>query len=536
MNAGKEIVSPSPGSVPREWPASDLVVASSRDLSGFSSLAFDPDPPARDLVCLDLNLFTEPPLFCPPPQANWSVLHRADEWTLEHWLRVVDWRNALAAAIRAAIAALTSLLATRFRRPDPSLDLGSVASAEQSLFASAPWCTPSSLFAHLPAVDGAVSASLLGDWTTLAAWAVSEGAPPELAHERWHLLEARRQAAATLFAQLGSWTQNRTAGELTERAQLLRLPWAAVRTVSEAVQDRQLQAREFFSHVRASDGPVWSVPRSPVRFWEAVGLRSGTPRFPRSERSTRTTPRTAHAWKKGPRPGAPLSGLRVIDFTWAVAGPLATRILAGLGAQVLHIVPLTQRVEFDERIAAWLAEGKEALPLDLSTARGRAIASEAIDSAHVVIDNFSPRVMEQWQLGPAALLARVPRLVVVRMPAFGLDGPDRNWVGFGPTLEAWSGYARIFEAAKVAARATLLGAADSDVLNGLFAALGTLAALLAREVRGSGMLVEAAQFEGVSFALGPLFTLPVGLHSAEFSGIRLGTERSSPCRESSRPS
>ena len=487
-------------------------------------------------LLLNPDWFAEPQVFSSLPAKGSEVSHLAGDATGQQQLRAIDWRNGLAAAARSVIALLTALLAPPGSYPQADHDLRSLATTDRSLFASAPWRERNALFAHLATSDGTVSASLLGDWTSLAAWAVSEGAAADLADPQWQSLSARRRAAATLFAQLECWTRTRTAHELTERAQLLRLPWATLRPVSAVARDPHLRARHFFLPTGTSHGTPWCIPRSPLRFWQlADRLRSQANVSPACFAGAGVPgPLPKHERKHG---GAPLAGVRVVDFTWAVAGPLATRILASLGAHVLHVVhPRAREVEFDEPVAAWLAQGKETLALDLSTANGRALAREAIEAADVVIDNFSPRVMEQWQLGPAELLARLPRLVVVRMPAFGLEGPYRNWVGFGPTVEAWSGYAQTFGSSEFEHLPALAGGADSDLLHGLFAALGTLAGLVARNASGSGKLVEAAQFEGTSFALGPLLTRPIELHSPVFSGIPLETERNVPCPESSKPS
>lgn len=505
-------------------PSPRACASSPRDDRGYACLLFDPD------------WFTEPQVFSSLPAEGSKPALLAGDVRVAQQLQAMDWRNAMAAAARAAIALLAALLARPGSYPQAEDDLRSLATTDRSLFASAPWRAPSALFARLATSDGTVSASLLGDWTSLAAWAVSEGAAAGLADPQWQSLSARRRAAATLFAQLECWTRTRTAHELTERAQLLRLPWAALRPVSAAARDAHLRARHFFSPTGTSHGTPWCTPRSPLRFWQlADRLRSRASVSPGCfAKAGARGPLVQHERKHG---GAPLAGVRVVDFTWAVAGPLATRILASLGAHVLHVVhPRAREVEFDEPVAAWLGEGKETLALDLSTASGRALAREATEAADVVIDNFSPRVMEQWQLGPTELLARLPRLVVVRMPAFGLEGPYRNWVGFGPTVEAWSGYVQTFGSSEFEQPPALAGGADSDLLNGLFAALGALAGLVARNACGSGMLVEAAQFEGTSFALGPLLTRPIELHSPLFSGIPLDTERNLSCHESSKPS
>ena len=137
---------------------------------------------------------------------------------------------------------------------------------------------------------------------------------------------------------------------------------------------------------------------------------------------------------------------------------------------------------------------KRSVTLDLQSEDGLALVKELVRQADVVIENFSPRVMDQFGLGADALLELNPDAVVVRMPAFGLTGPWRDRVGFAPTMEQIAGLAWVTglpDGPPVAPR----GACDP--LAGAHAAFATLAALEFADRTGRGQLVEVPMIETV---------------------------------------
>ena len=147
-------------------------------------------------------------------------------------------------------------------------------------------------------------------------------------------------------------------------------------------------------------------------------------------------------------------GVRIVDFTAFWAGPAATHSLAAFGADVIKIESIQRpdgirysggmRTDVDD----WWEYGwvfhamntnKRSVTLDLESEDGIRLFKQLVSQADAVIENFSPRVMDQFGLGADALLELKPDLVVVRMPAFGLTGPWRDRVGFAPTMEQIAG-------------------------------------------------------------------------------------------------
>ena len=251
-------------------------------------------------------------------------------------------------------------------------------------------------------------------------------------------------------------------------------------------------------------------PRRPYRFaGEPVPVIAASP-------APDSTP-ADRAWsgeRVGPIAGSdaaselPLAGVRVADFTAFWAGPLAAQILSGLGAEVIHIEGPkrpdgirmnTLRRLTDDRWWEWSPlfcganTNKRDLPVDLSTSPGHEIAVRLLATCDLMIENFSPRVVEQLGLAPDDVLAVNPTLTVVRMPAFGLTGPWRDRVGFAQTIEQASGLAFL---TGYEGESPVIPNGMCDPIAGVHAAFAALVALQQRDITGRGQVVEAAMLGG----------------------------------------
>lgn len=298
------------------------------------------------------------------------------------------------------------------------------------------------------------------------------------------------------------WMRERTVDEIVELGALFRLPLAPLGNGSTIPDMDHLSTRGVYidnpAGFRQPRAPwLMSVARqAPVRDAPSVGDADGVSRWPPRE----SVPRTRSA-------EAPLTGVRVVDFTAFWAGPSAAHSLAAFGADVIKIESIQRpdgirysggmRTDVDD----WWEHGwvfhamntnKRSVTLDLQSTDGLRLVKELVREADVVIENFSPRVMDQFGLGADALLELNPEVVVVRMPAFGLTGPWRDRVGFAPTMEQIAGLAWVTglpDGLPVAPR----GACDP--LAGAHAAFTTLAALEFAERSGRGQLVEIPMIE-----------------------------------------
>jgi crotonobetainyl-CoA:carnitine CoA-transferase CaiB-like acyl-CoA transferase len=222
-------------------------------------------------------------------------------------------------------------------------------------------------------------------------------------------------------------------------------------------------------------------------------------------------------------PGDPLAGVRVLDFTWVVAGPVTTRILADLGAEVIKI-ERKDAIDFGDRrggLSGSLMRGKRSVALNLSDPRGRAIAKALALTSDVVVDNFSARVMTNLGLDWATLSSEKPDVICVRMTGYGLTGPDRDNVSYGPTLQALTGYTVLMgEPGKDPAG---FGYSYSDLASGHMGALAVLAAIFERRRTGRGQLVDLAQQEAVASLLGPI-VLDRAVHGGSSAPLGNGSQ------------
>ncbi|RMF20752.1 MAG: CoA transferase [Deltaproteobacteria bacterium] len=200
----------------------------------------------------------------------------------------------------------------------------------------------------------------------------------------------------------------------------------------------------------------------------------------------------------------PLAGLRVVDLTTFWAGPFATCLLADMGADVIKVEsvqrpdgmrfagalpsePLWER----SPVFAGVNPGKRDVTLRLDSPEGVALIKRLIEVSDVVIENFSPRVVEQFGLDWPSVHAVNPRAIMVRMPAFGLSGPWRDRPGFAMTVEQVSGLAWVTGYQDM----PLVVRGACDPLGGLHAVFGLLLALEHRRRTGEGQLVEVALAE-----------------------------------------
>ena len=211
----------------------------------------------------------------------------------------------------------------------------------------------------------------------------------------------------------------------------------------------------------------------------------------------------------------PLSNLRIIELANVVAGPSVGKHLSDFGAQVVKIErpgdgdAARGMGEFiGNRSAWWLSIGrnKRSVTLDLKQPKGREALLRLVESADALVESFRPGVLERLDLAPEALQKANPRLVVVRLSAFGQTGPYSQRPGFGTLAEAFGGLAEI---SGYSGQSPLLASiALADEVAGLFATWALLAALYHRDVgHGSGQVIDVSLYESVFNILGPLPTL-----------------------------
>ncbi len=206
----------------------------------------------------------------------------------------------------------------------------------------------------------------------------------------------------------------------------------------------------------------------------------------------------------GGAPRGALAGVRVIDLSRVLAGPLCTQMLADHGADVIKVEPpagdetRTLGPPFnDAGDAAYFSavnRGKRAIGLDLSRPEGQALLFQLLADADVLVENFVPGTMARWGLDYETVLRpRFPRLVCCSISGFGADGPLGGLPGYDAILQAMCGLMSVN--GDPASGPTRMGVPIVDHLTGYTALTGILMALFSRERSGLGQRVEATLFD-----------------------------------------
>ncbi|HYY01986.1 MAG TPA: CoA transferase [Mycobacterium sp.] len=519
LNAGKRSVTSSAADVRSELAGADIIVVTA-SRSQAAQLGIDPQQVLAEFpraVVVTISDF------------GWTgpyAERAASEFTLQAWSGLTGFRGDPAGppiaiggdlgeymgGVFAAFGALAVRRRVEHGGPGEHLDLSMLEAI--TLMQSGEWLHSQLLQAPPvlrtievpsiePAKDGYIGITMVTgqQWLDFAAMVDCAELTeiPQLGFQigRWQYRDFIRE-------RIRPWLAERTVDEVVELGQLFRLPIAALGN-GETIRDTAY-ARERGVFVENPAG--FHQPRTPwlmsqckpasLRGAPVLGEADDTPPWPKREyRDPPSDPRL------------PLKGIRIVDLTAFWAGPAATHLLAAFGADVVKVESIQRpdgirysggmRKDRDD----WWEYGwvfhamntnKRSVTLDLGSDDGRRLFSELVADADVVIENFSPRVMDHFGLTADALLAINPRLVVARMPAFGLDGPWRDRVGFAPTME------------QIAGLAWVTGLADGppvpprgacDPLAGVHAAFAVTAALCFTDRTGVGQLVELPMIETV---------------------------------------
>lgn len=312
----------------------------------------------------------------------------------------------------------------------------------------------------------------------------------------------RRRRRAEFLGYVHAWTLRHTSEEIVDLASAFRVPVALISEPETILQTDHFVERGVF--VRSPDGSFLQ-PRPPYR----VDGRPPPPigRAPRLGEHRLAEPWPPVTGNSAPSMSRPLEGLRVIDLTAFWAGPSASQVLALLGADVIKVesVQHPDPMRFTGCRAPsepdWWEYGyffqalnadKRGITIDLTSPAGRDILLAMLRDADVLMENFTPRVMDAFGLDRATLHSANANLVVTRMPGFGLDGPWRDRPGFAQNMEQASGIAWI-TGYPDGPPCTVPGLCDPAA--GMHGAFATIAGLIERDRNGRGHLIESSMIE-----------------------------------------
>lgn len=344
---------------------------------------------------------------------------------------------------------------------------------------------------------------------------------------------------------LNPWLASHTKLDITRRAQANKWPGVAVNTPLDLLECDHLDQREFWvDHQHPVAGDV-KLLGAPYRFADggveltrpapSVGEHTGEVLAALDAQPPRPPARPAQ-----PAARLPLEGIRVADLTIVWSGPFATMLLADLGAEVIRVEnpfvfpPATKgmspRPPYEltkalgalgmgyapppadrpdrpyNRIAAnnAVTRNKRAFTVDLRRPEGLEILDELIMKSDVLVENFAAGTLEKIGVSVDDLLARYPRLIVLRLPPLGSTGEWAHYTGFGQSFEALSGFTWLwgYPDADPSSRG---GTAYMDGATGPAGAFAVLAALRHREQTGRGQVIELAQSENMMQHVGEVF-------------------------------
>ena len=197
-----------------------------------------------------------------------------------------------------------------------------------------------------------------------------------------------------------------------------------------------------------------------------------------------------------------LDGLLVVELGQLLAGPFCGQLLGDMGADVIKVEqpgsgdPMRDWGQGETKVN-WevIARNKRSVSANLRVPEGQELVRKLAAKADILIENFKPGTMEKWGLGPDALHAINPRLIIARMSGYGQTGPYSERAGFGGIGEAMGGWRYIVgEPDRPPSR---MGVSIGDTLTATYGCMGVLAALHSREKTGKGQVVDAALYESV---------------------------------------
>jgi crotonobetainyl-CoA:carnitine CoA-transferase CaiB-like acyl-CoA transferase len=335
------------------------------------------------------------------------------------------------------------------------------------------------------------------------------GRPDWMEDELLVSFQERIKRRDALVSAIESFMSEHTTAEVLELADALRVPASEVTNGATVTAYEHFVARHAYLRNPRSGFIQPDVPYT---------LSGGAQRRP-FEPAPRLGEHTAAVRGRdlAPRPvtaaaddGAtlPFAGMRIADFTMNWAGPSISHVLGMFGADVIHVEsvqrPDSMRFQSLKKMSedhwwewAPLFQGpntnKRDITLDLSREEGRDLARRLVAECDVAIESYSPRVMEAWGLDYDSLIQVRPDLIMVRAPAFGLNGPLRDRGGYTQTMEMASGLAWLTGHADEAPQ---IPNGPMDPLAGTHATIALLLALEYRRRTGKGMLIESPMVFG----------------------------------------
>ena len=327
----------------------------------------------------------------------------------------------------------------------------------------------------LPARDGYTAISPREDrqW---ASWLAAMGSPDWGNDPRFATKADRVANWDTLHALMSQWSRQHDKQWIADTAQAARVPSFPLRELREQFASPQLAHRGFWRTVEI-DGTALRTPGPPF----GLSLtRAGQPARQASGQ-------------------LPLSGVRVLDFSWVIAGPTTTRYLAAMGAEVIKVeAPGRGDPGRASELHTVLGQAKRGIVLDLKHPEAVDVACALAERCDVLVENFATGVMDRLGLGAADLRRRNPALIYVSASGLGRTGPESHAAAYGTLLQCYAGFAGLNRHPDVPPR---VGFAWLDPMCGLMLAFIVAAALWQRRQRGGVARVDFSMIEALLWTM-----------------------------------
>ena len=328
----------------------------------------------------------------------------------------------------------------------------------------------------LPAKDGYAAISPREDhqW---AAWLKAMGAPAWGDDPRFRTKPDRVQNWDELHALMTEWSRNHGKQAIADLAQEAHVPSFPLREPKEQLASPQLAERHSLTIRNICDKSL-KIIENPC----GLTLLSGKPTpLPRQTGDL------------------PLAGVRVLDFSWVIAGPTTTRYLAAMGAEVIKVeAPGRGDPGRASELHTVLGQAKQGIVLNLKHNDAKRIARDLAARSDILIENFATGVMDRLGLGPDTLQSANPNLIYISASGMGRTGPEAKAVAYGTLLQCYAGFAGLNRHPEVAPR---VGMAWLDPMCGLKLAFMVAAALWYRQSAGGGSRVDFSMIEAMLWTM-----------------------------------
>ena len=327
----------------------------------------------------------------------------------------------------------------------------------------------------LPARDGyaAISPREEKQW---AAWLKAMGSPAWGTDSRFVTKADRVAHWDALHALMSQWSRQHDKQWIADAAQEAHVPSFPLREVAEQLDTPQMRHRRYYRSI-ALKGRKVLAPGTPF----GISITPGGDKRPAPD---------------GPMP---LTGVRVLDFSWVIAGPTTTRYLAAMGADVIKVeAPGRGDPGRASELHTVLGQAKKSIVLDLKKPEAVEIARALAAKSDILIENYATGVMDRLGLDAESLKAINPNLIYVSASGMGRTGPESHAVAYGTLLQCYAGFAGLNRHPRIPPR---IGLAWLDPMCGLMLAFIAAAALWRRQQREDVARIDFSMLEAMLWTM-----------------------------------